>query len=614
MPLRVFILAIALATALPRFAEDAPEWQAIVVRFTIDRDGRLHVREQVQVDVPPSVATLERVYWGDAEQQVRIEAITLVGERTVKLERGNLERAHHYDMPWNGRIQWSVRDKAAVPDGVRSYTYIIETTVEDGVIPAWSIPRGKLSHDSSGRIGDWRERLREVLPVWREARKYPRELYLLDYQYEMPPPSTKGTSIQLQLYWEPGWKPAGELTPDNIAEPIDRDFYNPDRYRVTHFFFYSGGYGRPLAVDVENHATRMAALLGFPVAGLLLWLAFVLREAWRRRPSDGNGEVDEQFIRETVYSEPPEVIAARWSGDAHYPSIEAFLRRLEREHRIALMIEPGRDPEEDDPLVRIRLLVPRDKLTPYERAGIDALIPDGWETSSMEIQQRHSGQDFDPTEALRAELANLAAGAKKSTTSPWYSRLTSFLLFVTGIYIAVQESVRLGREPAVLFAGLIAASFLTQVWPRNLTRNAVRTSLRAALLLLVPLLLAFAAVVYVHFAASMPPGVFGSVGFALMLLAAYKAILAGSATRDDAEMRPLVRARAWLRNELKSATPRLRDEQIPWLTALGLGSDVDRWRRRHQTAESRFGSGAYWTGTPPKEDDDEEAWGGALMT
>jgi len=603
-------LTLALLAFAAR-AEDQPEWQAIVVRFTIDRDGGLHVREQVQVDVPPSVATLERDYWGDAEQQVTIDAITLVGDRTVNLERGNLDRAHHYEMPWNGRIRWSVRDKAAVPDAVRSYTYVIETTVRDGVIPAWSIPRGKLSHGGDGQLGDVRERLREILPVWREAKKYPRELYLLDYQYEMPPPSTKGTTIQLQLYWEDGWKPAGELTPDNIAEPIARDFYNPDRYRVTHFFFYSGGYGRPLAVDVENHATRMAALLGFPIACLLLWLAFFLREAWRRRLS-GGAEADEQLLRETVYSEPPEVIAARWSGEAQYPSIEAFLRRLEREHKIALMIEPGRDPEEDDPLVRIRLLVPRDKLTPYERAGIDALIPDGWETSSAEIQQRHGGHNFDPTEALHAELANLTAGVKKSTTAPWYSRLTSFLLFATGIYIAVQESVRLGREPAVLAAALIAASILTQMWPRNLARHAIRTSLRGTLLLLIPLLLAFAVVVCVHFIAPLPPGVFGSVGLALILLAAYKAILAGSATRDSAAMRPLVRARNWLRNELKSATPRLRDEHIPWLTALGLGSDIDRWRRRNQTAESRFASGTYWTGTPPAEE--EEAWGGALMT
>src|SRR6185436_21054756 len=124
----LFITLIAILASAAR-ADDEPEWQAIVVRFTIDRDGRLHVREQVQVDVPPSVATLERVYWGDAEQQVTIDAITLVGERTVKLERGNLDRAHHYEMPWNGRIQWSVRDKAAVPDAVRSYTYVIETTV-----------------------------------------------------------------------------------------------------------------------------------------------------------------------------------------------------------------------------------------------------------------------------------------------------------------------------------------------------------------------------------------------------------------------------------------------------------------------------------------------------
>ena len=603
------LIAVFASTAL---ADDAVEWQAIVVRFTIDRDGRLHVKEQVQVDVPPSVATLERVYWGDAEQQVTIDAITLTGERTVNLEKGNLDRAHHYDTPYNGSIQWSVRDKAAVPDGVRSYTYVIETTVADGVIPAWSIPRGKLSHDSSGQLGSVRERLRDILPVWRAAKENPRKRFLLDYQYEMPPPSTKGTTIQLQLYWEDGWTPVDELTPDTIAYEIDRDSWNPDRYRVTHFFDYSGGYGRPLAVDSERHATRMAALLGFPVAGLLLWLAFVAREALRRRLAGGGGEVDEQFVREAVYSEAPEVIGARWSGDAQYPNIEPFLRRLERDHKISIVIAPPAN-DEDDSLVSIRLLAPRERLTAYERIGIDALMPDGWETSSADIQRRHSGHSFDPANALHWKLTKITEKGKKSTKTPWYSQLTSFLLFIAGLFIAIQESVRLNREPAVFGAALISASILTSLWPRNLARNAIRTSLPATLLLLIPLLVAFAVIVEVHFAPPLPPGVYGSVGLALALFGTYKAILAASATRDSAEMRPLVRARTWLRGELRSATPRLRDEQIPWLTALGLGKDVERWRRRHQTAESRFASGSHWTGTPPK-DEEEDAWGGALMT
>lgn len=603
------ILALALAGATAA-AEDVPEWQALVVRFTIDADGRLHVAEQVQVDVPPSVATLERVYWADAEQQVTIDAITLHGERTVKLERGNLDRAHHYVMPYNGRIQWSVRDKAAIPDGVRSYTYVIETTVANGVIPAWSIPRGRLSHDSSGQVGDARDRLREILPVWREAKQNPRKRFLLDYQFEMPPPSTQGTTIQLQLYWEDGWTPVHEITADTVAKDIDRDSWNPDRYRLTHLFDYSGRYDWPIAIDVANHATRMIALAGFPVAGLLLWLFFVLREVLRRGFGSGAADADEQLVREVVYAEPPEVIAARWSGDVQYPNIEPFLRRLEREHKVAIVLEPR---EEDDPAVSLRLLAPRERLTPYERAGIDALMPDGWETTSADIQRRHGGKGFDPANALKAELEKIGADAKKSTTSPWYSKLTSFLLFIAGLLIAIQESVRLGREPAVFGAALISASILTSLWPRNLARNAIRASLVATLLLLIPLILAFAVIVEVHFAAAMPPGVYGSVGLALALVATYKAILAGSATRDSAAMRPLIRARTWLRNELKSATPRLRDEHIPWLLALGLGRDVERWRRRHQTAETRFASGSYWTGTPPKEED-EDAWGDALMT
>jgi hypothetical protein len=598
--LRRIAPVIALIAAISiRAAEEQPGWNAIVVRFDIDVGGKLHMTERVTVDVPPSVQRLERTYWEDAEEKVTVDAITLYAEdRTVRLEdSGDLDRAHRFrQSEWPGRVVWSVRDQADVPASTRRLIYVIESRVSDAVIPAWSIPRGKvLSYDNTGRLGDPRERLSVVIPMWREALKNPRHRFLVDYQYELPP-STNGASVQLQIRWPAGWKPVQEITPATVATPIPRDSYNPDRYRLLHLFEENSG--RVLTgIDVPGHAIRMASLVGFPIVGLLFWLAFVLIEFLRRRhdPVD-----DEQVVRDAVYSQPPEKIEAQYSGRAPYVTVERFLRRLERERKIAITVEK-RGGEEDD-LVTLRLLVPREQLTPYEGLGIQILMRDGWEATSDEIRARQEKEKFDAEGALNLAVQNTAAKAKKKQRAPWYSRLTSFALFVTGIYFALQETVRLHREPAVLVVTLIAASMLLSMWPDRIIREAVRSSLRNALFLLIPLAIFTAIIVAVHFAAQMPPGFFASAGMSLAFLGTYKAMLANSAWRGDAR---LDRARNWLRRELKSPTPRLRDDAIPWLNALGLQGDIARWKRRNQAAESRFRS-TQWTGNPPPEP--EEKW------
>ncbi len=129
--LRWIAPVVALIAALSiRAGEEQPDWNAIVVRFDIDADGKLHMTEQVTVDVPPSVQRLERTYWEDAEQKVTVYASTLyAGDGTVRLEDyGDLDRTHHFrQSEWPGRVVWSMRDKAGVPPSARTLTYVIES-------------------------------------------------------------------------------------------------------------------------------------------------------------------------------------------------------------------------------------------------------------------------------------------------------------------------------------------------------------------------------------------------------------------------------------------------------------------------------------------------------
>jgi len=601
---RIALVALFAIAAVARAADSVgpdPDFVAVIVRFDIDADGRLHMTEQVTVNVLPGVQRVERTYWEDAEQIVTFDAITLYDtDRTVKLEEsGDLDRAHHFkDDDWPGRVVWSVRDKADIPAETRTLTYVIESHISDAVIPAWSIPRGKvLSDDSAGRLGDPRERLREVIPFWREALKNPRHRYVVDYQFNMPPPSIAGTSIQLQIYWPPGWKPVHEITPDTVAQPIARDFANPDRYRLQHLFEEDGRH-LLTSVDEARHGIRMASLVGLPVAGLLLWLLFVLI-AFLRRPR--GSEDAEQLVRDVVYRQPPEKVEAEWSGRAPHVTIDQFLRRLERERKVAISMG-------DNEVATLRLLVPREQLTPYDGLGIQILMRDAWETTSEEIRRRSENENFDAERVLNLAVQKTAAEGAKKQSAPWYSRLTSFALIGVGLVVGIQELVRYNREPAMLFATLMASVMLYNIWPDSITREAVRGSLLNAPFLLIPLAIFTGIAVAAHFAASTPPGFYASAGMSIAFLGAYKAILANNAPRGDGR---LIRARNWLRNELKSPTPRLRDDEIPWLNALGLQRDIARWKQRNDTAESRFRS-SQWTGNPPPEPDAE--WDGAFIT
>jgi len=64
------------------------------------------------------------------------------------------------------------------------------------------------------------------------------------------------------------------------------------------------------------------------------------------------------------------------------------------------------------------------------------------------------------------------------------------------------------------------------------------------------------------------------LGFALVFLGVAKASLAASATRDPRtalqRRAELARARRWFQQELKSEHPRIREDQRPWVEALGL--------------------------------------------
>ena len=585
---------LAFALAATANGEDIPDWKAILVRFTIRPEGDLHVREQIDLDASAATFVIAREYPFDPDQPMHFESISKVTDletnASVKLERGALDKANHFDTPYASKIAWSVRDKGAAADSTEKLRYIIEYNVDNAIIPAWGIPRGTRSFDGNIRPVDPRIRLRELIPIWREALQKPRSRYLLQYTWESTPPGNTSVAINRELYWPDDWSPVHEITRDTI-DKIFPDKERPDRLVLRHLFDYSGA-GTPPRIPLRETEIQMASLIGFPIAGLLLWLFFFVREMLRR-PRGGSEEVDDRVLRETVFNEPPEVIAARWRGSASSPSIETFLRRLEKQRKIAITITPSAEAD-GDPLISLRLLAQRDQLTPYERAGIDALIPEGWDTTSEQIAKRHHNEDFDPTDALDGALAQVVKESGGPTKTPVLSQFTSFAIFAFGLFLIGSDFVNSHREPVFFFGTLVICSILMNMWPGSFARAMILMSLGWTALLLIPVILGSAILAAAHLSFEIPPGYRASIGIALALLGTIKSMLASSATREPRESlgrrAELARARAWMKNEMRSQHPRIQPDQIAYVDALGLR----------------------WKGTRPTATD--EAWGASFMT
>src|SRR5438045_3123128 len=100
-PMRRLLFVLAFALAATANGEDIPDWKAILVRFTIRPEGDLHVREQIDLDASAATFVIAREYPFDPDQPMHFESISKVTDletnASVKLERGALDKANHFD-------------------------------------------------------------------------------------------------------------------------------------------------------------------------------------------------------------------------------------------------------------------------------------------------------------------------------------------------------------------------------------------------------------------------------------------------------------------------------------------------------------------------------------
>ena len=501
--LRGAFVASLLLAAAPAFAEAT--FDDVIVRIDILPDGSALMTELSGVT---SDGVIERMY----EPPVKFK-------RVLRMVSDNEGVEEKFEQTGESSIRWQTE--------AGQHRYVIESALPEATFPAIDVAAAR--------------------EFWHEARESPRTRFVFDYVVV-----TTGRSVQVQLYWPDGWQPVGEITSDTLVR-----FDGNGRSSIRHLFEAKNV---PLR---REQLIRPASMVLVPAAGLLFWIVYAARDGIRRRMT-GRHEVNEEFLRTKIYAESPEVIAAQWKGVTIAPSIETFLRRLEKQRKVALTIDRvamvNEDGEDDEDLkVRVRLLVPRTQLNEFDRAGIDALIPSGMEISSDEIQTKYKDADFDPTDALQSALKHIAGKHRGPHGDAWYSKILSFFIFWGGVVLLATHY----DKRAVIIAAVVSVG-LTLLWPAALTRR-----LRFGFFLpLFAIVVATAATLYANLTGPLLPPL-ASLGFALIMIAAIKTTMSQSSGRETREglarQGELAAAREYLRT-----APMVRPDADDWLEALGL--------------------------------------------
>ena len=528
---------------MPAHAADPPFYRSIEAEASLEADGSISLIERELIENPNAApAVLKRRYWTDADEKVSV--VSIVPQSQYKFQ------------PW-GQLELTV------PPGVTNYT--VTTRVTGAVTPVWAVPRGVRSNDPNDFITDPRDRIREILPIWRDAGPHPRSRYVFDYQYFYPT-QHETYVVNPSISFGKEWQPVHAIKAGTIGTQIKSA--EGDSFRIRHLFDYQLA-GSPSSIDLRKYGMRIGGILLFPIAALLIWLAYYAWISLRGRST--SAEIDDRWLRDNIFNQPPEVVHARWTGSIQAPAIENVLRRMERAGKISLDIQrvnENTDDEED--VVTIRLRVDRSRLSDFERTVINSLMPNSDEITSKEVEEAHAKEDFDPNDIAQEWLENKLPAKKRAAKAPLPSRVVTALLFVSGAVLLFIDLPRSGAQfPVALVITLVVTNVLGALWP---SIGNPRTALIADI---IPFLLLAGVIVVVHTITLQPAGEFASLGATLMTLGGFHGIVC-SVLKGDARPPELAAAYQWFR-----AQPNVREEWIPYLEALGL--------RQPQTSNEEWG-------------------------
>lgn len=534
-PLIALVLfAVAFSTDLLGARE--LHWRSLDVQARLDPEGALHVVERHEMVFTGDWNGGERVFRLEPGQRIDVSGVArIAGGRPILLERGELDAVDQWARVDQRTVRWRSRLQDDPPFDGDVLTYEI-AYVTTGVVEQRGEGRYRLRHDFAfpdreGPIEQFRVRLALDEP-WVS----PRGRMIEETSESLAP--GENHVITLTLTYVADAQPSATL---QVAGPLFRAVAVGALLAALLFTFVNW-------LRRESATGRLAPLPEVTAAGITRELEF-----WR-----------------------PELLGAAWDESVSAPEVAAVLARLAQEGKITTTVDGDR--------MEMKLNVPRDQFSGIDRALVDAFFITGSVTSTDEIQHHYASSGFSPAsliqKPLEDELSSIRGWSKDTRRRPWTLTLASLgaALITWAAAIGASPLLPLPLLPVIAIGAaltLLAGSAVSLMMSRkpHLTHGAILAWN------ILPLLYVLAGVVALFATSRLTaPFVFATV---VALWAAYRfqATLAHTTmTAPRIELRRrLLSIREWFREQLEQAEPQLRDDWLPWLVALGLGANVDRW-------------------------------------
>jgi uncharacterized membrane protein YgcG len=534
--------ALLALVALPAFAKSL-YWRSLDVAANLDRDGRLHVVETQKMVFDGDWNGGERTFRIGTGQSISFQSLARVeGGVEHPLTSGDLAKVDNYGFTSPTVLRWRSRLPDDPPFANQEITYVLRYSLAgvlretDGVY--------ELDHDFAftDRAGDiQRFSLRfDVDPVWRGAKS---------------PITMERTNLH------PGQGAVVGLRLDYAG--------NTEALSVLH--------------TPSRKASRAVAVIFIVILALLLFdFALAEKEKGRFARLTPTSEIDGGWLETHVFALTPEAAGALMTGKTGAAQVAAMLARMTQEGKIKTHVEERRSVMTIRQVLCLELLADKNGLPSSEKKLVDRLFVKGSDTTDTDaIRKYYKNRGFDPAaiveQGTQGELQRFKAppgrfdwrfpamivgaslllfigalGGDNNVGVVFFAMFVGFLVLIAGAIAASLNSKALSWMPlrfalvALFLAPIVVLSYLYTL-----------SGPRLMLHLITPIALCAWAATIVKLTLNM---------------------LRSPESKKTIEARKRIySARRYFIEELRSPSPRLRDDWYPYFLSLGLGRNVDQW-------------------------------------
>jgi uncharacterized membrane protein YgcG len=524
-------------------------WKSLEVAARLDAEGRLQVVERHAMIFTGDWNGGERGFRLGLDHRLKLRSVERedveTGSRIALKENAELSHVDDYAWTDSTTLRWRSRLLTDPPFRDTERVYVITYSLENVLVPM-----------ETG--------------------------YLLDHDFAFPERPGPIDSFSLDLSWDGAWSPSVDL-----PEKIVRENLLPGQSVVVRAPLSYRGEGAPAGVRTgasPRARTLIAFLFGGAAAAIGLLFYREERILGRFAPLTPPSAIDPSWLEANLFSMLPEEAGAAWDESTGAPEVAAVLARMVSEGKLETEVYESRRFLRAAENLRMRLLVDRRSLTGYESALVRALFVSGDTTDTEKIRSHYRDRGFDPSSILVGPMKQrlqriLRKPNRRISRKPALTLLLLSLLALVLSAFADLAGVKYLIAPMALsglvyVVGLVAALTF---------RSRVYRLLPHSLVFLLPAgLIAAAAIAWVY-GNSWRNGILALAAFALFALALLTSLFNAAKFRGGAtaiEVRKkLASARRYFASELAKRSPHIDDRWFPYLVALELGPDVDRWFR-----------------------------------